>query len=78
MQKEITGGCIVKIKPEWCNSEEESTYLYIVKKGSVNNGRCMIVPITGPMASFYILPIERVSIDMLIFVSNEKDKLDKA
>ena len=58
-------GDLVRIKREWCNSEEESHKLFVIVKDSVweKEQRCCIKQIDCKLA---IVPSERVDFDMLI------------
>lgn len=54
-------GDIVRIRREWCDSEEERRYIYIVVE-DYGNGRCVIECQTTGMA---IKPQETVSEEMI-------------
>lgn len=68
MVQQFKDGDIVKIKPEWTNSEEEKFTLYVITIDSIDEqtGRCNIRPITGDSSKLPIVPTERVALEMLI------------
>ena len=62
-------GDIVKIKKEWCNSEEESHKLFVIVKDSVwrQDRKCCIRQIDSTLA---IVPTERVTFEMIESTGN--------
>lgn len=79
MTHEFKNGNIVKIKPEYANSEQEAQELFIIKEGSIRtDGKCLISPITGELSKLSIVPTELVSLEMLIPTGfNVEDYLNK-
>ena len=66
-EHKFTDGDIVKIKPEWTDSEEEKDNLYVITEDSIweKEQRCSIRPITGKSSKMPIVPSERVSFYMI-------------
>lgn len=60
-------GDIVKIQPEWTDSEDEIQTLFVITKNSIDRekGRCNIKPITGAASKLPLVPIGRAAFYML-------------
>ncbi len=60
-------GDLVRIKPEWSNSPEEQTIIFVICKNSIDTDkqRCCICPVTGESAKLPLVPRERVGLNMI-------------
>ena len=81
MEHQFKNGDLVRIKPEWANSEEEKNILFLIKENSIRDDKkCLIVPVTGNSSKLPIVPSELVSLEMLIptgFNITDYIKVDK-
>ena len=66
MTHEFKDGDLVRVKPEWANSEEEKHILFVITKDSIRpDGKCKIKPVNGDSSKMAIVPSELVSLEML-------------